>query len=111
MFEETYSKEKELEGIKNTVLQMPNSLGSLYNKFNQEERKIYLHLILYNDIGIVSDELNIGKKVVKKVEDKARRYLIGKVLSFHQDIKKLEENLSLRADKLNTELSDVVSEH
>jgi len=110
MSEETYSKEKALESIKNAILQMPNSLGNLYDKLGQQEKEIYLHIILYEDTSRVSVELGIEIKTIEGVESKIKDYLVRNTCSLKQDIKKLE-NRSSRADKLNTELSDVVSEH
>ena len=108
MSEETYPKEKALNSIKDAILQMPNSLGGLYDKFDQQEKEIYLHLILYGTTSMVSVELGIEIKTIKNVESKAKDYLIRNSLSFMQDIKKLEENLSSKANKLNIELSDII---
>ena len=108
MNEIPYSKEKALESIKNAVLQMPNSLRILYDKFSQQEKEIYLHLILYGNTSRVSVELGIEIKDIKKVESKAKDYLIRNSLSLMQDIKKLEENLFSKANKLNIELSDII---
>ena len=87
---------------------MPNSLRILYDKFSQQEKEIYLHLILYGNTLRVSVELGIGIKTIEKVESRTKDYLIRNSLSFMNDLQKLEENHSSRADKLNLELSDVV---
>lgn len=111
MLEKTYSKERALESIKNAVLQMPNSLGNLYNQLNQQEKEICINLIFYGQIYRVSMELEIEIKTIENVESKIKDYLLKNIFSLKQDLKKLEEDLSSRADKLNIELSDVVSEH
>ena len=110
MSEETYPKEKALNSIKDAILQMPNSLGGLYDKFDQQEKEIYLHIILYEDTSRVSVELGIEIKTIERVESEIKDYLVRNICSLKQDIKNLK-NTSSRADKLNTELSDFVFEH